>query len=315
MVQRGMAGKASAIRGPDVADLFDAWRKAKYGDIEFPYTDLEIKGSLRTHTHEYLKRPGGEVETLGRRCYTFGFKCRFVDVFERYADLYPSRLSAIISQCESEQTYDLWVPPMERSFRVKATDWARTITANLRNGEDVSLTFVEDSTEQYTTLNLIGTRRAALMPDATVVAQQVAALEDPVATDRLDALIETLDGYLTQVALAEAEADYQTARIDAVIQRCEALANVPIMQTPPAAPALTALLGVWAFAAQEKAASVALARPILLYEVKRPTMSVLDVAVELYGTPGKSAELLRLNDLDNALAIRRGTFLRYLPAL
>lgn len=299
-----------------MTDFFDsAWRPAKYGDIEFPYTDLTIEGALRNHVHEYLKRPGAEVETLGRKAYMFDFRSRFVDVFERYADLYPSRLSAIISQCESEQTYDLWVPPLERSFRVKAIKWTRSISANLRNGEDFTIAFMEDSTEQYTTINLIGTRRAALMPDSIVLAQEVTALEDPTATSRLDALLLALDSYLTAVALAQAEADYQTARIDAVVQKCQALAEVPAMQRAPAAPAITALMSVWAVALAERAAAQAATSPILTYTVERPVMNVLDVSIALYGSPSRSAEIMRLNSLDNPLAIRRGTSIRYVSPL
>ena len=34
-----------------MADLFDTLRRASFGGIEFPYTDYEIKGSLRHHVH------------------------------------------------------------------------------------------------------------------------------------------------------------------------------------------------------------------------------------------------------------------------
>lgn len=295
-------------------DLFDAWRRAKFDTVEFPFTDLEIRGSLRKFTHEYIKRPGGEVEALGRRCYVFAFKCQFVDVFEAYADLYPSRLSTLISLCESERTYDLWVPPMERSFKVKATEWVRSITAQMRNGESASFTFEEDSTEQYTTLNLIGTRTNAFPQLATELAVEVRALEDPSLLDELDALLETIDQFLTAVALIDEAIAYQTARVDGVIRRCSALANLPAMQRAPAAPALRKLIAVWALAAQTRAEVIAASRPIALYRVDREFMSIVDVAVDVYGTPAKSGELLRFNDLDNAMRITRGTYLRYLPA-
>ena len=294
-------------------DLFDTWRKAKLDTIEFPYTDLEIRGGLRTHAHEYLKRPGAEQETLGRRAYTFTFKGRFVDVFEAYADLYPSRLSALISICESERTVDLWVPPMERSFKVKAVEWTRSITAALRNGEDFSLSLVEDSTEQFTTLNLIGTRTSAFPQLATQLAIEVRALEEPSLLDALDALLNAIDTFLGTVALVQAEIDYQTARVDGVVRRCNALANLPAMQRAPAAPALLLLIDVWALAAQARAEVLAAATPIQLYRVERDVMSVLDVAVDIYGAPTKAGELLRLNDLDNAMRLTRGTYLRYQP--
>lgn len=295
-------------------DLFSTIRRAGFGGIEFPYTDYSIRGSLRHHVHEYIKRPGAEVESLSRRAYEFSFKCRFVDVFEAYVDLYPSRLSALISLCEQGLAQDLWVPTMGRSFKCKALTWVRNVSAQMRSGEDVEFSFLEDSSEEFTTLNLIGLKTAAFTPKVVLLTDALAALEDRSWLDFLDDLLGAINAFLTAVDIANSYIDYALAKIDAVIGACIALANLPVMQRAPSAVALRALLEIWAIAAQQRAQVVAAARPIVSYVVDRAYMSVIDVSISLYNSPSRASEILRLNDLDNALAIPRGTLVRYFAA-
>ncbi len=297
-----------------MADIFDTWKRASYGGIEFPFTDFTITADLRHHVHEYLKRPGAEVETLGRRAYVFDVRMKFVDVFEGFADLYPSRLSALMSLYESEKAYDLWVPPMERSFKCKMTRCVRSVSAAMRSGEDVTFSFIEDSTERYTTLNLIGVSRAAITPKAATLTAEVTALEDTPAIDALTKLIEKIDEYLTAIDLVSAEIDYQTARIDGVVSACGALANVPVMQTAFAAPALVALTDLWALAIAQQQAEASTTTPMLVTTTELAVMSVIDLSMAFYGSPGRSAQLMRINTFDNPLAIPRGTTVHYLAS-
>jgi len=136
-------------------DIFDAFKKAAFGDIQFPYKAISIKGALDHHPHKYLHRPGAEVEGLGRRAYVIGFDCDFHNTAPSWPDLYPSRLSQLVSLCESEQTYPLDVPNLGRSLPVKAIVWDRTLLASVRSGESVRFEFLEDSTERYTADKLI----------------------------------------------------------------------------------------------------------------------------------------------------------------
>ena len=45
-----------------MTDIFDGFKKAAFGDIEFPYVSLGIKGSLRHHVHEVRLCLEGDVE-------------------------------------------------------------------------------------------------------------------------------------------------------------------------------------------------------------------------------------------------------------
>lgn len=295
-----------------MADIFDTWNRLSFGGIEFPYTELSIKGSLRHHLHEYVKRPGGEVETLARRAYTVTARCEFVDVFQAYIDLYPSRLSALISLCEQGFAQDLFIPQFGRSMKFKCTEWPRTISAAKRSGEQVDFTFLEDSTEQFTVLNLIGSRVAALWPKAAVLQIEITKLGNFEALSWLEKILDAIEAFLTAYDLATAEAEYVTARIDVVIGRLNRLAQLPVMALATSAPANTAMLGLWSVAVQIRNAQLAASRPLLGWRTNKPFMSVVDISMSLFSTPAKSVEILRLNDFDDAFFIPFGTPIRYL---
>ncbi len=301
-----------------MTDVFANWKQLSFGGIVFPFTDITIKGSLRHYLHEFIKRPGGEVETLARKAYQISVKCEMLDTiipangFARYVDLYPSRLSALISLFEQGEPQDLFLPNEGRSLRCKATDWTRSISAARRSGESVSFDFLEDSTEAFTTLNLIGATSASIVPMMAVVQREVEALADPVAKSWLDKLIDAVNSYLDAVDRVTEEIEYQTARIDMVISRCSQLAAVPALGMATAAKALRSLTRFWAMATRIRDAHASASRPLLGFVTDR-VMSVVDVAIAL-GNPALMVGLLRMNDLDDAMAIPRDTSLRYLAA-
>lgn len=301
-------------------DVFTKWARLSFGGIEFPFTEITVKGSLRHHIHEYIKRPGGEVESLARRAYVVTVRAEMMNTivpvtpFAQWVDLYPSRLSALISLFEQGLAQDLFLPNQGRSLRCKATDWTRSIFATKRSGETVEFSFLEDSTEAFTTLNLIGVGGETLSLKMADLQVEVEAIGDPPALDALDRLQDALTDYITARDDALARAEYQTARIDSVVARSRDLAGVPSMNVATSARANTALISFWSIAIQIRNARVAAAKPLLGYLTPRPLMSVLDVSFDLYGGPQKAVEILRLNDLDNAFAIPRNTLIRYLAA-
>lgn len=298
-----------------MSDAFDKVKRLSFGGIEFPFTDISIVGAMRTHLHEFIKRPGGEVETLARRAYTITVRSEFLEEFAAYADLYPERLSALISLCEQGFAQDLFIGQMKRSLRVKATDWTRSISAAKRSGESVEFKFMEDSSEQYTTLNLIGASQASLLPKLAVLQIEVQAIGDPPALDKLDKLIAAVNAYVDAKDTALSAAEYQVARVDALLGRCDELSRVPSMNLATSAVANTSLVGLWSIVAQLHTEQLQTARPLAGYITKLPVMSVVDISMDLYdGSSAYATEILRLNDFDDAMFIPFGTHIRYLAA-
>lgn len=295
-----------------MTDIFDGFKKLSFGDIEFPYRSISIKGSLRHHLHEYLHRPGGEVESLSRRAYEIRVESDFHTDMPSWPDLYPDRLSQLISLCEGEQTLPLYVPNLGRDLPAKCIEWPRRLLASVRSGESVEFTFLEDNAEQYTADKLITFTSKSITPLVTTVQFEVEKLADPVAQDLLDRVLEELDKYLAIVESAEFVADYQHARVDGLFDRVNRLARAPVLGTVDGSAAMRATLSLWGTVAKMKNNSLVASRPLAAWTTDRDKMSVVDVSLKLFGDPAHALEILRLNDLDDALAIRVGTSVRYL---
>lgn len=294
-----------------MADIFDTLKKASFGDIEFPYVKLSIKGSLRHHVHEYLHRPGAEVESLGRRAYEFRFECQFHDNMPSWPDAYPDRVSQLVSLCESELTLDLFVPNLARAIPCKAIEWPRTLHASVRSGESIEFTFLEDSADKYTADKLITFTSKTIVPLVDNVQFEVEKLADPEALSWLDQVLEELDKWLALEESIQMEADYQHARVDGLFDRVGRLARVPVLQTSVGATALRATLDLWGAVGEQKNTSLVKARPIAAYTTQDDKLSVVDLSLILFSNPLHATEILTMNDLDDALAIRAGTTVRY----
>lgn len=294
-------------------DIFDTFQKAAFGGVEFPYVSIAIKGGLRHVKHEYLHRPGWEIEKLGRWGYEFRVGCQFHTDMPSWPDMYPSRLSTLITLCEGEKTLPLWVPNLQREVQVVAVEWPRELLATVRSGEKVDFTFLEDSSERYTAANLIGTVSNSMPSQLATTTFEVEKLNDPEAFDLLDALIAEMDKWLGAIESIEQIADYQQARVDGLFAKCGALARCPILQTAAAAPALLATLALWGNIATLRNHSLT-AKPLVAYVTERDRMSVVDVSMVLYGTPANALEIMQLNDLDDPMSIKVGTSIRYLAA-
>jgi hypothetical protein len=303
-----------------MSDVFDTWKQLSFGGIEFPFTDITIRGSQRFHLHEYIKRPGGEVEKLARKAYEISVRCEFIDTivpihsFSRYVDLYPGKLSRLLSLCEEGNTQDLFLPPMGKSLRCKATNWTRSITAAKRSGEAVEFSFLEDSTEAFQVQNIIGAQSAAIWPQTVSVQTEVEALNDVNAKDALDRLMDSVTKWLDTVDRLNDEFEYQTARIDEVVARCSALAAVPALGTTAAATANRALVRLWATAVRVRDSQASASRPLLGFLVPRAGMSIVDVSFALYQSPANVVDLLRLNMLDDAMSLPKNLPIRYRAA-
>lgn len=297
-----------------MADVFETFQPASFGDIAFPFISLSIKGSLDHKVHKYLHRPGGEVEDLARRAYEFRFECQFDSESKAWPDLYPDRLSQIVALCESGKTFALYVPNLAREVDAKAIDWPRTLHASVRSGERVEFAFVEDSTELYTTSNLITFASGSAPAQFDALSARVNDVGDPESLSRLDAVRAELEKWSTLVESSLLVAEYQYAKLDALLAACESLARAPSLQLASNSLALRSAIALWSTVAKARTASQQSSRPLAAWVTDRDALTVVDVSLKLYGSPASAMELMALNELDDALNIRVGTSIRYLVA-
>ena len=286
-----------------MTEIADTFPKASFGGITFPYTDVEISGSLDHHVHKYIHRPGGEVETLGRHLYEIGFSCVFDTSSRKWANLYPGILSALIALCETEGTYDLVIPNRGvRAMKCKAIKWDTNYTTKIRSGEKVKFRFLEDTTDQFGPYQVAAIATADLS-SRVIACQQLArqyALPNPSIFDQLAAAISNFQLALDQV---ENNAYQAIASMDLVLALCDDLLVLPVLLDPINCAVFLAFSDLFDASLQVAADVSGLGRTVDVFFVEKP-MSVTDLSMLLYkGDPSRVVDLLSLNSFNNPFLI------------
>lgn len=295
-----------------MAEIFDLVAPASFAGISFPYTEYSVDGSLDHHIHKYLHRPGGEVEDLARHAYQFKFKIAAHTSYRGdFADLYPSRVAALISTFETGLTFPLEVPGIG-TFQAKAINWTRNVRAAVRSGEMLEWTFLEDSTSQFTTTQLVGFATASMGDDLLVLEQGlIDAGYAPTLLDDLKSAVTTL---LNAEGIAELALNQLAIKASIVIGLCELLDPHPFFQSPLNAIAIDSFYAIWG-----AAVDVALALGLIRLERSPETfitpsvMSVMDLSLELYKDNLHVGDLLNMNAINRPSAVPAGSFIRYVP--
>lgn len=287
---------------------------ASFDGIEFPYTTLDVDGSLDHHVHKYLHRAGGEVESLGRHVYQFRFGVLAHAVYRRYPNFYPLGLNSIINRCESERTLELRVPTMG-IYRVKAIKWTRSISQAKKSGEQVELVFIEDNTEQFTVENIVGPAVAALPTQAIVLDELTkpdsVTLPAPLRL-KLEALLDAVNEIVAQRDDALADVELAQIQVGKAMGLCHEIDTAPYFRDPTNAIEMRAFHDVWDTLTALAVDRLTKQRAMGTYVTQRP-MSIVEVSLDIYKSTAKVQELLRLNYFDHAMMIPTATEIAYYP--
>lgn len=290
--------------------LVDTYERASFGGIEFPYTELSIKGSLDHHVHKYLHRPGGEIENLARHLYEFKFSCDFHDRYRRYPNIITD-LARLVGMCEAGDTQELVVPSVGR-YKVKATEWTKRILGALRSGGPVTFAFLEDSTAEFTAATLIVTGAANSLPQiATVFKQEMDAIGRPDLGDRL---VVSVNSYISARNNIDVSGVGTPASIKPVINTCRSISADQAFQDPRNTKGSMVLGEVWATAINIAKTNPLSPTPASQFTTTSPT-SIMELAMQFYGRSDRSAALLAINNFADALHIPAGTVVNFLPSM
>lgn len=288
--------------------LIDTYERSSFGGIKFPFTDLSIKGSLDHHVHKYLHRPGGEIENLARHLYEFKFNCDFHDRYRTHPTLIPDLLR-LIRLFESGETQELVVPGAG-TFRAKAIDWTRNVTNMVRSGGRVSITFMEDSTDEFTTATLVPTGESNSLPQiATLFKQEADAMGRPDLGNRL---VLSVNDYISARNNLDVTAGGSPVTVQPVINTCKSISADGAFQSPRNAKAFMVLQEVGA-----TAIGIAKSNPLSPTTANKYTtlspISVMELAMQFYGRSDRAASLLAINNFTDALRIPAGSVINVLP--
>lgn len=284
---------------------------------EFPVTHVEVRGGIRDHIHEYPHADGGAPEKMGRKLYEINMTGDFQNTFRAYPNLWPQGLKTLRTAFERQLTGDLVIPTIG-TIKAYAKTWTQTMEPKAsRSGEIASFVFQEDQTDTSLVKNDLQVSVTKLAQDYAKVDAAKAMTEFASEKDisLFDALANAINSVLAVFDTIDAIGNLISAKILAVADLCAQLSHTLTANDMRNAPIISALHDLWD-TAQRANDSIVQAGSFgggkLLQYVVPATMSVSSISIELYGNTSHGVELMQLNPIEDAFAVRAGMRLKYI---
>lgn len=289
---------------------------ASFDGILFPVSSITAVGALRHALHEYPHTPGGDPEKLGRKSYVIRMACIFADIDgpirEKYPDLYPNGLKNLRATLDEGKTADLVIPTIGK-IKAFGTGWNQQWSAKNLSGEDLEVEWLEDQTSDFLISDPAFEIGANDVVAKAKVVRFLVSQEDfePSVMDLFDALSNTVGEFQRardQVGRQIAAIESKVRKVETACKTLKALAN-PLKQAEFVR--LTSAVSDVQYAAVVTAQ--ALAAPILtvLTYVVSWTMSVTELAIQIYKDASRAVDILKMNEFADALRIPAGTKVKY----
>jgi hypothetical protein len=293
-----------------MADVASQLQRMSFDGIAFACSHYRIIGGLRDHVHEYIHRPGGHPEKLGRKLYTIEADALFSTNTPLYPDAWPADLSDLRDRFEREVTSTLVIPSVG-SIQAYCVDWPIEFDfARMRDGERARLVFREDSDEELLTEEIVQVSFGALPPKFNELLLVAADLDEDLFAS-IRGLINDIQGIKGSVEL---QGEIMRDKVSSLIVACQELdEEAKELADPTNFLVMEKLIEIGELAIRVQKDLLKLALPIVPYVVPA-NMSILDVSVAIYGTTDRAFEILKMNAIPDAFDIQEGTLLRvYAP--
>lgn len=278
-----------------------------FGDFAFPVEEYTVKGGVDKHTHKYPRAPGGPIEKLGRKNYEITCVANFQNTLHGWENLWPDTLTDLRRGFENQETKKLVIPTIG-TMQALCIEWDQKFEKSIFSGEKANFKFEEDNPDEFFLQSILiqGPRSVQTLtdefrlltqdldPQPDLVQRIVAAADEVFAAfDQADLYTHLIEGKVLALATVCQEADH---RLD-------------LIKHPENHHVLEALKNLWESANELRRNLLFQEARLVLYEVKR-TMSVQEVAIDVYGDTERSMEILAINPIEDALEIPQGTKLR-----
>jgi prophage DNA circulation protein len=285
--------------------------RAAFSGLEFPVQAVRVIGGLRDHVHEYPHVPGGDPEKLGRKLYVVEFDSVFFNEAKAYPNLWPQRLKSLRDLFEAEVTAELMIPTIG-PIQAYALDWDQEFTTKMLNGERVRIRFREDQESAFLAQRLVSVRVESL---ATLSGNfEIQADEYGIERPFTDELLAAVNSVLAIQDQAELFGQLLANKIQNVADLCREFdQRISAFNDPTAHPALEALKDLWVAANELARDTTAGDLVFLTYTVPR-LMTISQIATAIYGDSSRAVELMQINPIEDAFAVKAGEKLRYVQA-
>lgn len=288
---------------------FDSLQLAGFDGLIFPIRNCRVKAVMRHHTHEYLKTPGGLNEKLERGLYKIDMEGVFDVNIEGYgangAPLWPTVLATLRTKFEKGTTGPLVIPTIG-TIPAFMTDWDQEMKANIRSGETVPLSFLEDQSETFLTEALIDT-------DVTSLAKSALQLDS--LTQELDprpTIFDDINEAANAILAIKDQADLFGARIESqILQMANLIRQADdLIQSPTDYRIVDALHELLDSGISLTRALGEQAGEPRAYTVPAQ-MSMSQISTAIYGDTSHAVELMQNNFVDDVFAVPAGTVIIY----
>jgi prophage DNA circulation protein len=291
---------------------------ASFNGINFPYSNITIKGGIRHHVHEYPHSPGGDVEKLGRKLYVFRFRIPFHNLpgsklEQQFQGLFPDRLKNFLALFDRQATADLVIPSIG-TMKCVATDWDGTADmATALSGEEWTFEFIED-VDQASIVKAVPNLGVHAMANAVedLQAKNLKAGLNPSLFDKLQDAVNDVLGILGE---ADLYSRLVAGKIEGIADLCGKLdRELKELQDPMNHPVLEALKDVWANAVDLAQNIPGVQGGELSFFRVPKIMTVGQIATRLYGSAERGVDLMQINPIEDPFAVPAGFQLSYVKA-
>jgi hypothetical protein len=282
----------------------------KFAGVNIPFQSITVRGGVRDHVHEFPHAAGGAPEKLGRKLYEVEVNARFFSGLVQQQYLWPLQLNQLMKVWERQDTQDLQLPSIG-TIKAYCINWTRTLAVSVLNGEDTTLAFREDKSEEFLV-------EKALQGAVTAIYEKNSALQlkadeiDPkpnifdqinAAAGKVKAILDTGDLY----------GQLLEAKIQTLVQLLEyADRHVQEFNSADNYPALEALQDLWEATADLAEDTFGLGVALKSWTVPS-LMTAAEVSTAIFGDTSHAVDVMNLNALEDPYAIPAGQTIRYYP--
>lgn len=294
-----------------MANLTSQLVQLSFEGIPFPYKEITMNGEMRHHVHEYPHSAGGAPEKLGRKLYAFSVTTPAHGdlVLPQYANLWPRDLKQLVILFEQGKTGNLVLPQIGAPIRAFCTNWDRTLRAANTSGESVTLKFLEDSEQLRISQNAITVKANRLADARFAVVEKYQQI--PAKIGLLDTILRGANDVLAYKDQFDMYTNLIEAKCNSVMSMCRQIVAVEEeLKHPDRWQLVDAIQDLWAQTQALYLDQKEMGNLTRYYRVPS-TMTLSQVAFQIYRSSARAADLMMLNSIDDPLEIPQGTSLRY----
>lgn len=295
--------------------IFDNFPPASFQGVKFPVSESEIRGGLRDHVHEYPHSAGGTPEKMGRKLYEITLTIPAHATFRRYPTLYPDDVNFLQDLFEAQTTDDLVVPNIG-TIRAYCYDWTRKASGKKRSGEDIVWRFREDPPADALDAWVVSVDTSTGLMGAVTNLETAMEAVPPgklaQLMNQLGSLIERVNDMLAYKDQADLYGNLLEAKLLGIADLCSQIDGLTDVKDPRNWRLADAMRSIWA-STVGAVKDLDQKKQVLQTYVTPAAMTITDVSKALYRDAKRGMDILRLNAIEDAYAIPRGTSVRYYP--